>query len=69
MDSSSSCCVFNVDEEVVVIRNGWTPKKENENTQSKPTADTQATTDNHINQETTNIRLSPNTWQPGNKWT
>ena len=28
MDSSSSCCVFNVEEEVVVIRNGWTPKKE-----------------------------------------
>ena len=27
MDSSSSCCVFNVEEEVVVIRNGWTPKK------------------------------------------
>ena len=22
-----SCCVFNVEEEVVVIRNGWTPKK------------------------------------------
>ena len=28
MDSSSSCCVFNVEEEVVIIRNGWTPKKE-----------------------------------------
>ena len=27
MDSSSSCCVFNVEEEVVVIHNGWTPKK------------------------------------------
>ena len=30
MDSSSSCCVmlcFNVEEEVVVIPNGWTPKK------------------------------------------
>ena len=26
MDSSSSCC-FNVEEEVIVIRNGWTPKK------------------------------------------
>ena len=23
-----SCCVFNDEEEVVVIRNGWTPKKE-----------------------------------------
>ena len=22
-----SCCVFNVEEEVAVIRNGWTPKK------------------------------------------
>ena len=31
MDSSSSCCVFNVEEEVVVIRNGWTPKKEKKN--------------------------------------
>ena len=29
MDSTSSCCVFNVEEEVVVIRNGWTPKKKN----------------------------------------
>ena len=27
MDSASSCCVFNVEEEVVVIRNGLTPKK------------------------------------------
>ena len=24
----STCCVFNIEEEVVVIRNGWTPKKE-----------------------------------------
>ena len=30
MDSSSSCTTFNVEEEVVVIRSGWTPKK-NEN--------------------------------------
>ena len=30
MDSSSSCRVFNVEEEVVVIRNGWTPKRERE---------------------------------------
>ena len=29
MDSSFSCCVFNAEEEVVVIRNGWTPKEEN----------------------------------------
>ena len=28
MDSSSSCPIFNVEEEVVVIRNGWTPRKE-----------------------------------------
>ena len=28
MDSSSSCCIFNAEEEVVVIRNGWTPKNE-----------------------------------------
>ena len=28
MDSSSSCPTFNVEEEVVVIRNEWTPKKE-----------------------------------------
>ena len=27
MDSASSCYVFNIEEEVVVIRNGWTPKK------------------------------------------
>ena len=27
MDSSSSRCVFNIEEEVVVIRNGWIPKK------------------------------------------
>ena len=27
MNSSSSCCVFNVEKEVVVIRNGWTPMK------------------------------------------
>ena len=27
MNSSSSCPTFNVEEEVVVIRNGWTQKK------------------------------------------
>ena len=27
MNSASSCFVFNVEEDGVVIRNGWTPKK------------------------------------------
>ena len=28
-----SCCVFNVEEDVIVICNGWTPKKKKNQTQ------------------------------------
>ena len=57
MESSSSFYVFNVEEEVVIIRNGWTPKKKRRRTTTTTTTPTNPTSTATPTSTTTTILL------------